>query len=134
MANLKRSSRIQGEGIQSIASGGSLSISNKDHDNTMAQFVVSNEAASGSGYNIYICGTDGVEALCIFPQTVVTLETDSPFRVKNPSASSVNCTVGRVLLRGAGGGSAAADAASGGSNPNQGTGGVGATNTRFHVR
>jgi hypothetical protein len=98
------SSRIQGQGVQSLAAAGSagdkVTIESKNRDQTRKQFVVSNLEAAGSGNVFYIMGTDGSEALPVFPQTSVTLETDSPFRLKNPNVGAVSYVVGELFFRG----------------------------------
>ncbi len=140
-----KSTRIQGEGTQTLAAGASVTIDphvslsgiSSPRGDALAQFVVSNENAAGTGKNLYICGTDGLEALPIFPQTVVTLETDAPFKIKNTSDTTITYTVGRLLIRGAGGGGSAPGSPASGSSSgsfDSGGGGVGDTNNRFHFK
>lgn len=87
-------SEVIGQGIQSIPASGSVLIQARNRDRARKQFVVSNLEASGSGNTIYICGTDGNEALPVFPQESKTLETDSPFRLK--AAGTYSYVVGEV--------------------------------------
>jgi hypothetical protein len=94
------SSRIRGQGIQALAAGGLVTIETKDRSQERKQFVVSNIETVASGNIIYVCSTDGFEALPVFPQTSVTLETDSPFRIKNPTASQISYVVGELFFRG----------------------------------
>jgi len=147
MANPFRSTRIQGyilddgsnvstpgtpvtpSGLISIVAGGSILVRNKDRNNLMSQFTVGNNSAVG-GAIIYVAGLDGIVALPVYPQTVVTLETDSPFRVLNPSNGAVFCVIGQLFLRGvqsvAGAGGASgggSDSAGGGSGGSGGSGG-----------
>jgi len=145
----KQSSRIQGLGFQTLAPGGSYSVNPRNLDNLMGQFTVSNEEAAGSGQVVYICGTDGTEAIPVYPQTVVSMETDAPFRIKFPknkpdtnagagaaNTGTATVCVGQLLLRGSGGASSAPGAPGAGSGSTAGGGGtggtVGDTNNRFH--
>src|SRR6266702_4287969 len=102
MAN--RSTRILGQGKSNLTPGTSITVQNIDKGNIMAQFVVSNLNAAAGGI-VHICGMDGVEALTVFPQTAVTLETDSAFKVladasNADSSGHVTIVVGQLFLRG----------------------------------
>ena len=139
MANTN--TRIQGiapsgtPGLQAIASGTQVIVTNKDLNQVMTQFVVSNlasaPAAGTVGDNLYIAGTDGQEAIPVFPQTAITIETDSPFKIIFPatkadgtaSAASVKYVVAQLFYMGgrrAGGGAAPAAAPSGGGSASEG--------------
>lgn len=99
MAN--RSSKIVGQGTQAILTGTKYSVEVPvDEGSVQAQFVVSNEATTASALVVYITDTGGHNVMPVFPQTVVTLETDAPFNVRNDSGSTVNCTIGRLHLIG----------------------------------
>jgi len=157
MANI-RSSRIEGwtaenPSIQNgkgeitlDAFGGAndrIVIRNKDRNNLMAQFVVGNNAAAGTTMPtpVYVAGLSGVAALPVYPQTGVTLETDSPFKIINPNATPITIIVGQLFLRSAlsaalsgnaGAGAAAGGSSSGGGGDRQGIiriGGGGITQT-----
>ena len=115
MAN--RNTRIQGQGVQTLAAGAKITIEPKNLDNLRTQFVVSNLETVASANVLYICSTDGKEALAVFPQTAVTLETDCYFVLKNPTASTCSYIVGELFFLGGHNGSAgsAGGASSGGS-------------------
>ena len=68
-------------------------------DREMLQFVISNLETVASGNVIYISGTDGKEALAVFPQTVATLLTDSRFRISSPNSLVTGFIVGQLFLR-----------------------------------
>jgi hypothetical protein len=94
-------SRLQGFGVGlTLVAGASVTVESKNRSEERAQFVVSNLAASGSGNNLYILSTDGNEAMPVFPQSSVTLETDSTFKVYNASAATISYQVGQLYLRG----------------------------------
>jgi len=120
-----QSSRIQGQGIQTLTAGSLVTIEPKNRNQERKQFVVSNLEAAGSGNIIYICSTDGSEALPVFPFTTITLETDSPFRIRNAAGVTISYVVGEVFFRGAtirGLSSAATGPIAGGNGGSGGTG------------
>jgi len=125
MAN--QNTRIEGQGIQTLAAGSAVTVSSKNRDSDRRQFVVSNLDPAG-GNTIYVCGTNRNEALPVFPSQTVTLETDAEFVIKNPSGSSVNYVVGELYGRFFGGSASGTGANSGfssGSSGSSGSGGAG---------
>jgi hypothetical protein len=95
-----RNTRIQGQGIKTLAAGVSVIVTNRDRNNVMTQFVVANLEPVGSTNNLYIASTDGKEALPVFPNSVITLLTDSPFKIIAATANTgaVSYTVGQLFL------------------------------------
>jgi|SRR6185436_12262786 len=92
--------RILGQGIQTLANGSTVIITNKDRTQEMTQFTVANLETVASARIIYIGGTDKTEALPVFPQQVVTLETDSPFSIINNSGATISYVVGQLFANG----------------------------------
>lgn len=97
---MQDSSRIEGQGIQSLTAGQFATVETKNRNQERKQFVVSNLETVASDNIIYITGTDSREALPVFPRTSVTLETDSPFRILNPTVSTIQYVVGELFFRG----------------------------------
>lgn len=120
--------RIEGQGILSLAASANIIIRSKNRDADRRQFVVSNLDAS---LILYIAGTNGNEALPIFPQQTVTLETDAEFMLKNMNAGGpISYVVGELYGRFFGGSGASGlgnISLSGG-----GTGGAGGDGTRSY--
>ena len=79
-------SDLKGYGRASLASGGAIIITPRisGRDQSQKQFVISNMGTITDADVLYLCDTEGTEAIAIFPQTAITLETDSPFRLSNP--------------------------------------------------
>lgn len=111
MNPIRNPSRIQGvtvisrsgpqsDGTTLLLAGESIIVKNNDRNNVMTQFVVGNNSIAGTSTPTpaYILGMDGVPALPVYPQTVVTLETDSPFRILNPNTTQITIIIGQLLL------------------------------------
>ncbi len=75
---------IKGLGRQTLASGASIIITPTPTNSRQRQFVISNTGAIIDADILYLCDTAGNEAIAVFPQTAITLETDAPFRLTNP--------------------------------------------------
>lgn len=121
--------RIQGQGITSLTANVKVTIEPKNKGQERTQFVVTNMSSLVNDYIVYICSTDGSEALPVFARESKTLETDSPFRIY--CANAVDVIVGELFLRGVrrdtGGGSGAGAGGGGGgdSDPSRPYGSVG---------
>jgi len=137
-----KSTRVQGyttedgqQGKVTLNPGAAVTVKNKDQANgaVMAQFTVGNSSTVAQGYIAYVCGMDGVPALPVYPQTVVTLETDSPFRViaESANAAAMTIVIGQLFLRGVlrFGGAGAPAGGSGGTGSGDSRGNLSATGT-----
>src|SRR4051812_32940803 len=100
MSQFKPSNFLQGQGIQTLAifgtPGDRVTIERKNRGHERFSFVVSNIETVASALFFYICSTDGLEAIPVFPQTSQAIDSDTVFVLKNPGVATCRYVVGET--------------------------------------
>ena len=95
------STRILGSGIQQITNAQPIRVPIESNA-PQAQFIIGNLSDLTTAAVLYVCDTSGKEAVPVFAQQAITLETDSSFTIKSSSASVTNYVLGQLIVRGLG--------------------------------